>query len=47
MLLKVTHATTLCATAKKHLFTVNTTLFNKQVLPYKNKCVIKTHTVCW
>jgi hypothetical protein len=38
MLLNVMHATVFCATTKKHLLTVNTTSFNKQVLFCKNKC---------
>ena len=48
MLLNVTHATVLCMTTKKHLFTVNTTAFSKQVLLLrKNKYVIRTDIICW
>jgi hypothetical protein len=38
LLLSVMHATVLHMTTKKHLFTVNTTLFNKQEVLCKYKC---------
>jgi len=47
MLLNVTRVKVLRMITKKHLFTVNTTLFSKQVLLCKNKCVIRTDIFCW